>query len=654
MFEILAGPIVRRVTENRACIWLAANLESALKLSILDIDGKVLGVSDPSDLDESRCRLGANLYVYLLQARPCEGTFPENALLHYRIDRIEGDAEVPIDLAEMGLTYGGAQHPSFFLPDRLKRILYGSCRKPHGLEALFAADPANAVTDGLSHGDAELERTHADLALRPALLVLGGDQIYADDVAVSLLEMLKPEATRLLGYTEQIPDLPNPAAMAPNGRKAASKRAGFSSEEADNHLLGFGEFAAMYLYAFGNAPAWTPQLHLEAKPKRKKAVESFHATLPKVRRLLANVPTYMIFDDHDVTDDWNITAAWYNRVRDSAAGRRVTANALAAYWAFQAWGNDPDNFDRDLRWAIESFIADDRSCTGDLADRFDLQLWKHRGWGFSIPSNPPIVAIDSRTQRQPDNDYNPPKLLDRYALDWLRVEWLKLKTRPGGCEGWPVFIAATPVMGFAPVELIQRFGLWLAGTLESYPYVRIAEKLLGREGFLAEKIVEKLDAEAWTSNLDGFVDFLSTLNERMGIVQCVFLSGDVHYAFTAEACFQKGQGPILSCRQLTSSALCNSPSARSQRALAKMAKLEGGKAEHGAPPLWPWKRWQVVSRMIPSVRDGNLGPPIETLCNLGVAAFDASGTPVMHTLLTGVGADPSYSLPPLSNPPVCR
>jgi hypothetical protein len=49
----------------------------------------------------------------------------------------------------------------------------------------------------------------------------------------------------------------------------------------------------------------------------------------------------MIFDDHDVTDDWNLTARWRHRVHASPAGRRIVANALAAYWAFQGWGNDP-------------------------------------------------------------------------------------------------------------------------------------------------------------------------------------------------------------------------------------------------------------------------------------------------------------------------
>src|SRR5947207_314344 len=74
--------------------------------------------------------------------------------------------------------------------------------------------------------------------------------------------------------------------------------------------------------------------------------------LPAVRRVLANVPAYMIFDDHDVTDDWNLTARWRDRVHASPAGRRIIANALAAYWAFQGWGNDPCRFGAEFRDTI--------------------------------------------------------------------------------------------------------------------------------------------------------------------------------------------------------------------------------------------------------------------------------------------------------------
>jgi hypothetical protein len=64
----------------------------------------------------------------------------------------------------------------------------------------------------------------------------------------------------------------------------------------------------------------------------------------------------MIFDDHDVTDDSNITGNWYNRVRSSPLGRRVVSNALAAYWAFQGWGNDHGNYDVNMIVAIENYV----------------------------------------------------------------------------------------------------------------------------------------------------------------------------------------------------------------------------------------------------------------------------------------------------------
>src|SRR5919201_234883 len=88
--------------------------------------------------------------------------------------------------------------------------------------------------------------------------------------------------------------------------------------------------------------------------------------LPIVRRVLANVPTYMIFDDHDITDDWNLTREWRDQVWRSPGGRRVVAGALAAYWAFQGWGNDPESFD-------EQFLTVVSAGPGD--ERFDRVMW---------------------------------------------------------------------------------------------------------------------------------------------------------------------------------------------------------------------------------------------------------------------------------------
>lgn len=68
---------------------------------------------------------------------------------------------------------------------------------------------------------------------------------------------------------------------------------------------------------------------------RLHALKAFLDDVPRVRRALANVATYMIFDDHEDCEDWNITAGWVTRVRSNDLGRRVLRNGMAAYTVFQ-------------------------------------------------------------------------------------------------------------------------------------------------------------------------------------------------------------------------------------------------------------------------------------------------------------------------------
>jgi hypothetical protein len=103
------------------------------------------------------------------------------------------------------------------------------------------------------------------------------------------------------------------------------KYAGLTSPNAGNHLLSFGEFAAMYLLAW-NAENWPVKfpdittIRSENQKQYHKQIRQLEKTrkdLPAVRRFLANIPTYMIFDDHEITDDWNITREWHENVKTS-------------------------------------------------------------------------------------------------------------------------------------------------------------------------------------------------------------------------------------------------------------------------------------------------------------------------------------------------
>lgn len=636
---LLAGPILRRVTLNRVCVWFATEKKMSFKLTVLK-GTEVIGVSDftKTDISMEQCQLGNNLFVYLLVAQPIDvgGTFPFDELLSYQINLMTDNTEQALNLKALGLTYGDNANPTFFIPQQLKRLLHGSCRKPHG--HVVQNEPN---FDALSLGDSEIAANHSELNTRPAVLLLTGDQIYADDVADSIFILLKQKGSELLGYQEMLPQknggMFDPSLSQPNSRKAlADDEAGFSSDQAKNHLFTFGEFAAMYIYVLGNAGNWTPDFTLEHDANQRQALADFHATLPNVRRLLANIPTYMIFDDHDVTDDWNITGAWYDNVRSLPLGRRVVANALASYWAFQGWGNEPENFDYPMVHSIVEYLAINNPSL-NLAEQYELTTWKHRGWGYSVPTNPPIIVMDTRTQRQPDGAYYPPQLMDRYALDWLRIEWLNIMVKKehdikkgniNELPVWPIIVATTPVMGFAPVEGIQQLALWVMGAIEDILVIRLMEKQYQAKGLVTSYLSNVIDAEGWICNRDGFGNFLNCLLHRMNIQQCVFLSGDVHYSFTAHAHFDS-MGKTLHCWQLTSSALCNTPSDNGEL-IERVGRTKGKSGHNNWWAYNPTQRWRTKTQYISE--NGTTNLRITSQCNIGLVEF-IDGQPIKHTLL---------------------
>ncbi|HOY06576.1 MAG TPA: hypothetical protein PLO67_14310 [Saprospiraceae bacterium] len=79
----------------------------------------------------------------------------------------------------------------------------------------------------------------------------------------------------------------------------------------------------------------------EGKEGEIRRVEEFRKDLPAARRAMANMPNYMTFDDHDVTDDWYLTGRWTKRSLGTRLGKTIISNGLLAFALFQAWGNDP-------------------------------------------------------------------------------------------------------------------------------------------------------------------------------------------------------------------------------------------------------------------------------------------------------------------------
>jgi hypothetical protein len=229
-----------------------------------------------------------------------------------------------------------------------------------------------------------------------------------------------------------------------------------------------------------------------------------------VRRLLANVPTYMIFDDHDVTDDWNLSLQWRQDVKGSKLGKRIIADALMAFWLCQGFGNDPELYDPADAQMLVELIEARHEKYGLIEDVF----WGLTKWEFFTPTYPFIYFLDTRTQRglrdgPRGTDPGAPAYLKKIEAWHATIKTLqRLLSRQD--KNLPlVLVAAVPVFGFKFIEDLQVAVSAIAGT----PYF--------------------LDLESWSANQRHLNLFL----QLMGDANVVILSGDVHYAFTSTARF---------------------------------------------------------------------------------------------------------------------
>jgi len=542
--KVLAGPILRRVDSQSVTIWIATSQSFEIDARIYILENEIV-LNTRSEVT-SICT-GKKLFIHLIQIH---GLLPTDTLLGYNL--FLQDSTKIYDLKSLNLisenksqsiTYGDLPYPSFFIPESSNsNFLYASCRKFHGIGE-----------DTLLAGDRIIEDTQIDLEKRPQALFLLGDQIYADDVADPLFPVIQSVAGHLLGDEEnlaQFNDTLNDEHFRKvikqvNGRQfISSTLCKFTSSNAENHLMTFGEYASMYLLSWGPSlwesiyiPSYDELLerngiHLlfpgdetEQTLSRTRYNEQTEqllqtvAELQNVRRLLANVPTYMIFDDHDITDDWNLSADWITQVSQSPLGKHVIANGLCAYWIFQGWGNEPQRFEEKFLKSMSNHFSGFTANSVAYA-HWVKRLWSYKDWNFVAPTKPSALFLDSRTIREFDHLPQPVK------VGWIFKESSR-SPRLIGTDGWNTvsktlfksgWIKGDPLLIISPTPL---YGMGLVeSTLHSYVYPLRA---------IGIPVDETLDFEAWKYNGKGFSDFLTNIF-NWGPSQCIILSGDVHYA----------------------------------------------------------------------------------------------------------------------------
>jgi hypothetical protein len=489
------------------------------------------------------------------------------------------------------------------------RIVQGGCRKPHdkGPDALTQLDDFLNITKPRSAEDKPAD-------VFPQILFLTGDQIYADEVSLALLPQLNAIGNQLLGGAlEQLPVFKDPekalkpgetrelqlqdASLAnfPNGlrQELVQKEAEFTSSAAVSHLLSFAEYCAMYLLTLSpvlwpklselgtptsvNAPPVAnlavptirnfiadlkPQALIEADCRRReqfceelKIVKDFAGKMANVRRALANIATYMILDDHEVTDDWNLTLGWSKRVQKSALGHQIVRNALVAYAFFQGWGNDPTSFvegsgkpnagfltlaARAIRGRAEADLTSLDDALGLDALLTPSVRWDYRLLNLAWPYG--FLVLDERTHRRffLGSEIAPPARIDPADMS---------KQIPP---------AEPPTASSPPEDALRVAGRDVLFVVAPAPVlgVPVVEELIqagaGRAGKGAT-----VDLEPWSQDPVAFETLLELLAPARRVV---FLSGDVHFGHGAAMTYwTTTEATPIRFVQFTASALKNSP-----------------------------------------------------------------------------------------------
>jgi hypothetical protein len=648
---LLIGPVLRRVEPRHVSVFVATREPASVRVALYD--GQVDAESPPPelasaearttrfatafhaivvtvDLEDAAALQPAHLYSYDLRLSPDGGgarSLKDLGLLEDSTLPGYGTADPakqPVEVDAIG--YADNQLPSFVTcPADLDALVlaHASCRKPHG-----DGHPA------LQFLDDYIDDLHGASEGRPHMLFLTGDQIYADDVAAALLPGLTALGIDLLGGVEQVPT-PGPGGpLLVNGntlpagfRQKVTGSAGFTSDWAASHLIGFGEFLAMYCAAWN--PALWPELAVadsndsgidptlkaelaadaSASPPSARAelgrpspeartdvitplygdtaaaadalkqarrefvpakalLDDYRREVPKVRRLLANVPTYMICDDHDVTDDWFMTGGIRSATTTNPFGKALIRNALAAHTICQAWGNVPqlwatDQAHVDLLANLARLFGDGWSggppaaaAATAVAGALGLAPNAQPAFDYSFSVEGPkhtVRVLDTRTRRQYDTPTASPGLLTQAALDHqLPLQELE------GMEDDDILVVVSPAPVFGPPVLTELGGPILVNKHDllsvAWRETKRAEErdVTGLElGTPAGK--QYYDVEHWGAHPAAFERLLERLSHHPRVV---VLAGDVHYG-AAFAMDWTGGGRTSRIVHFTSSAAHN-------------------------------------------------------------------------------------------------
>jgi hypothetical protein len=242
-----------------------------------------------------------------------------------------------------------------------------------------------------------------------------------------------------------------------------------------------------------------------------------------VRWLLSCVPTGMIFDDHDVRDDWNTSGVWRRQMAEKPWWRDRIRSALASYWVYQHLGNLPAAdlaADPDFR-EISTAEGDTWPLLAALADRADAEVDGSKGVRFSFRWDlgaTRFIMIDSRNGRILDGERH--LMLGEEEFGWVEDQ---VRDRPDDVEH---LVLGTSLPWLLPHAI---------GDLQSVVSAQAARP--GWRGRLGEALRQGADLEHWQAfspSFDRFTRMVTAVATGPSAPATVnVLSGDVHHSYVA-------------------------------------------------------------------------------------------------------------------------
>jgi hypothetical protein len=237
----------------------------------------------------------------------------------------------------------------------------------------------------------------------------------------------------------------------------------------------------------------------------------------------------MIFDDHDVHDDWNISQSWLDEMRTHHWWNEHIVAALVSYWVYQHIGNLEPHHHADDRLLSEVKQADDGwPILAEFAGRADRSTSGTR-WSYTRDlGHTRLVVIDSRAGRVLEEGR-------RSMLD--EQEWQWVEDRFSGDFDHLLVATSLPWLLAPGMHYAEAWSEAVAGGAWGAALAPVGERLR-----------QTGDLEHWAAFQESFARLTELLRAvaagELGAAPAsvVVLSGDVHHAYLCEVAFRREAG----------------------------------------------------------------------------------------------------------------